>query len=176
MPPKIDSAFFVLSRAKSAMVRKIEEVGRGDLTDHDRLGDAAAGEELNHLVELADSEPFDLVHQAFDHRIRLIGECGGDEALHSGGAGGAGERGGVDAISGDHSHGLENFSHDMLLCQPVDVPHPMVLAPRRKWEGGKCQRPGWAHFEMGGRWNFSPDPARGSHPDPNPPCPGRTPC
>ena len=62
--------------AKGAEVgAKFIQVLRGHLTRHDALPDPAAGKGGDHLGELADLEPYDVVHQR--------GECGIGLVLNS---------------------------------------------------------------------------------------------
>ena len=62
---------------------KLEEVPWGNLTGHDTLFDAAVSESGNHFRELADFDPYDLVHQRSQRGIGLAFKGDGDQALDS---------------------------------------------------------------------------------------------
>ena len=88
---------------------EIKQVFRRDLAEHDDLLHAPAGERGDHLPELADLDPDDVVHERRERGVALGG--GGDDAFDAGGAGEPGEFQRQRAVAGDEADGFERKVH-----------------------------------------------------------------
>ena len=90
---------------------EVVEVLRGDLARHDALADAAAGEGGDHLRELADLEPDDLVHQRGERGVGFAFERDGHEPLDPLAAGFSGEDQRQRTIAGDNPQAVRRAGH-----------------------------------------------------------------
>jgi hypothetical protein len=90
---------------------QVEKIFRRELAGHDALLDAAAGEGGNHLADLADIEPDDLIHQRGECGVGLALGGDGDDALDAGGAGQPREIERQRAAAGDEADGFKRKVH-----------------------------------------------------------------
>jgi hypothetical protein len=90
---------------------EVEQVFGRDLAGHDALLHAPAGEGGNHLADLADVEPDEVVHERGERGIGFALGGDGDDAFDAGGAGQPGEFERQRAAAGNEADGFKRQIH-----------------------------------------------------------------